>query len=86
MATLIKMDGALEIVHPKDGIGKPFKLEELQGYVGGYIESVYLDNGTIMLVNEEGMLRHLDPNPRAALIAKQRIVGDVLIVDNKEFY
>lgn len=39
MAKLIKFTGAVEEVKPADGMNC-FALEELQGFVGGYIELV----------------------------------------------
>lgn len=84
MATLIKTDGTLTIVHPKAGIGKPFTLEELRGYVGGYIEIIYPKDGTLGVVNEEGLLLNLKPNLRASLATGYSLVGDVLLCDNGE--
>ena len=84
MATLIKTDGTIITVHPKTGNGTAFSLEELQGYVGGYIETIYAGNGRIGVVNEEGRLMRLQPNPRASLVAGYDLVGDVLICENGE--
>lgn len=84
MATLIKTDGTQTVVHPQAGIGKAFVLEELQGYVGGYIEPVYPGNGKICVVNEEGRIMQLKSNDRASLITGYHLVGDVLICDNSE--
>lgn len=55
-------------------------LEALQKAVDGYIECVYLDDRTIMLVNEEGALRGMPQNPIASLLAQQLIFGPALIV------
>lgn len=84
MASLIKTDGTITTVHPKAGIGKSFSLEELQGYVGGYIEIVYTANGKLCVVNEEGRLMRLQPNPRASLVTGYDLVGDALICENHE--
>lgn len=84
MATLIKADGTLKVVHPKAGIGKKFTLEEMQGYVGGYIELIYPSNGIIGVVNEEGRIKNLKPNERASLATGYALVGDVLICDDSE--
>ncbi len=67
MATLIKTDGTISSVHPKAGIGKSFNLDELQGYVGGYIEIVYTADGKLCVVNEEGRIIGLDPIHAQAL-------------------
>jgi hypothetical protein len=40
----------------------PNELKSLQKIVGGYIESVSLLNGVVMLVNESGKLLGLDEN------------------------
>lgn len=37
-------------------------LTQLQELVGGYIETVPVDEGMLLLVNEEGKLRGMDPN------------------------
>lgn len=46
MATLLKTTGETREVQPADGV--EFTLQELQGYVGGLIEAVYLDDGRLM--------------------------------------
>lgn len=87
MAKLIKSNGEITEVKPKKG--KFFSLEELQGYVGGYIEFVGL-NGDIMVVNEEGKLNDLPYNEKATKFFQfvhgdiDVIVGDVLIASQKE--
>lgn len=63
-------------------------LEALQSVVDGYIEVVTLVPGkAVMIVNEEGLLRGMAPNPAASMIAKTKIVGPALIVgvDGDEF-
>lgn len=85
MATLIKaQDSKVSIVHPKAGDGLPFTLKEMQHHVGGYIEIVRLKKDKVMVVNEEGLLMGLPDNSLASFICRRRIVGDVLIIDNKE--
>lgn len=37
-------------------------LTHFQALVGGYIETVPVDEGMLLLVNEEGKLRGMDPN------------------------
>ena len=49
---LITVDGSVTEIAPNNG--KEFELEEMQKYVEGYIELIYLTNSQIMLVNEEG--------------------------------
>lgn len=63
-------------------------LEALQHSVDGYIETVTLIPGkAVMIVNEEGLLRGMTPNPAASMIAGTKIVGPALIVgvDGDEF-
>ena len=40
------------------------RLENLQNTVGGYIETVPVQPGTIIICNEEGKLLNLEPNIR----------------------
>lgn len=79
----IKVDGAQE----DKEFDRDLTLEELQGYVGGYIEVVYvrfnhLDQ--IMVVDEEGLLKGKKENSLASSIAHQFIVGDVVIVSHMD--
>lgn len=63
-------------------------LEALQAEVDGYIESVTLiPNKAVMIVNEEGRLRGMAPNPIASAAANTQIVGTAIIVgvDGEEF-
>lgn len=39
-------------------------LENLQRFVGGYIEVVHVTQNIVMICNEEGKLRNLEPNFR----------------------
>lgn len=52
MATLLLPDGTNKAVTPMNG--KSFSLDELQGFVKGYIEIIGLDNDEVMVINEEG--------------------------------
>lgn len=63
------------------------RLEALQYAVGGYIETVPLGNGGVMIVDEEGRLKGLARNTIASLVAGMDIVGKALIVgvDGEEF-
>jgi hypothetical protein len=74
---LIKANGELTEVSPANG--KKFGLDELQKFVGGYIEILSL-GALVMVVNEEGKLNGLPVNLNATDIwGKDVIVGDVLI-------
>ena len=85
MAQIIKTNG--EIIDVEQKNGKDFKLRELQKIVDGYIEIVWLPNGKIMVLNEDGKSRELETNIEATRIYynvfgyTDIIVGDVLICD-----
>ena len=66
-AILIQSDGEAKGVIPANG--GDFTLEELQGFVEGYIEIVPLTENVIMVVNEEGK-GVLPLNVPATIIAK----------------
>jgi hypothetical protein len=75
-----------EAVSP--GNTKHFTLKELHAIVGGYIEMVFLNDTTVMVVNEEGKLDELPLNVRATEIIRQAgitdtIVGDALVCKSK---
>ncbi len=88
MAEIIKSDGARVPTCPKNG--KTFQLEEMQGIVGGYIETIRLLDGRVMVLNEEGKLKGLPVNHMATSVAGASIfthdvlVGDVLVCESKE--
>jgi hypothetical protein len=90
MATVIKVDGTVATVEPK---ARHFSLEELQGFVGGYIEIIQLHDGRAMVLNEEGKLEGLPFNAEATGLARlagiatnDYIVGNVIVceVDGEE--
>ena len=83
MAKLIKVDGEITELQPRNG--EYFELEEMQGYVEGLIEPVYLPDGTIILVNEEGLLQNMGLNLTATLMAGFPLVGPALHVTDEEF-
>lgn len=56
-------------------------LEALQKAVDGHIETIGIVPGeAVMIVNEEGWLRDMTPNPIASAFAGIDIVGPALIV------
>jgi hypothetical protein len=89
MAFWLKTDGSISEVKPdhdaRDGI---FTLQQLQAFVGGYIEIVHTHTGALMIVNEDGKNHGLPFN----LLATERyrfgehdpIVGNVLICTMEE--
>lgn len=82
MAKWIKTNGETIDVKPKNGTD--YSLEELQGFVGGYIEIVRIDDERLMVVNEEGKLNDLPINSIATYMARELIVGDVLVCKANE--
>lgn len=79
-AALIPVSGASRQIAPQ---ADTFSLIELQTYVGGYIEAVYLPGNRVMFVNEEGLLKELPLNVSASSLAQRWIVGDVVVCDRK---
>jgi hypothetical protein len=57
-------------------------LKALQTAVGGYIEVVGLPwhPALCLVVNEEGLLKDLETNMHASMLAGQRIVGPVVLL------
>lgn len=87
-AKLLKTNLDVIEVTPKNGMD--FSLEELRGFVGGFIEIVPLSPSQIMVINEEGKLNDLPVNALAtnALYLAMGdfcdvIVGDALICDSE---
>lgn len=56
------------------------ELHALQTVIGGYIETVTLAEDAVMIVDEEGLLKALNQNALASLVARQQIVGTAVIV------
>ena len=82
MARVSKADGQTYETQPKNG--KDFQLKEMKDIVNGYIEIVYLRDGRLMVVNEEGRLERLPYNMTASLLAGETIVGDVLVCERNQ--
>lgn len=77
--TIIAADGTTRGTSP--GKGTFYDLQQLQRVVGGYIEVVGTRDGLgLLIVNEEGRLRQLPPNPVASVIAGRLIVGTAVLV------
>ena len=70
---------------PKNGT--TFELEEMQEIVGGYIEVIRLNDGRLIIVNEEGLLQGLPVNIEATNILRrdhsttQYVVGTAIVCD-----
>lgn len=82
MATLIKPDGTIHEVQPMNK--QDFQLREIQQNVEGYFEIIHLPEDKLMLVNEEGLLKQLQYNLIASMIAGQDIVGNALVCSSSE--
>lgn len=86
---VIKTNGETQEVNPKNG--KEFSLEELQGFVGGYVEKLNVNGKKVkqIIMNEEGLLMKLEPNLIVTELLSlefgrevKTIVGDVLVIYN----
>ena len=81
------MDTRIRVIvkRPEDAFGVPKKivpsLERLQSIVGGHIEQVSLGDGVVMICNEEGKLKGMEPSFQIAdgLGITDVIVGPVII-------
>ena len=86
MATLIKANGKVSTVNPKNGT--KFTLPELQRFVDGYITRIvvnYFGAPHDLIVNEGAKWHGLPNNMCASIIARRPIVGDALIVKQGEW-
>lgn len=82
MAKIIKTDGKEINVEPRNG--SDFSLSEMQRIVGGFIECVTLDNGQLMVVNEEGVILEMPYNKKASELFGHPIVGNVLVCESNQ--
>lgn len=87
MAKWIKTSGEVIEVFPKND-GEVFSLEELKGFVGGYIECVFLNDHQVLVLNEDGKLMNLPYNAVATEAFRMAfqptddfIVGDALLCE-----
>ena len=84
-ARIVYPDKDSEDYTPKNGT--TFELEEMQKIVGGYIEVIRLNDGRLIIVNEEGLLQGLPVNIEATNILRrdhsttQYIVGTAIVCD-----
>jgi hypothetical protein len=87
-STLYQPDGRTKDVRPANG--KHWTLEELQGFVGGYIEVLRTHDGGYMVINEMGKVvtPMLELNYQATRLYQHGrhdpIVGCALVVDTHE--
>lgn len=86
-AYLIKTTG--EVTEVKPANGKEFTLEELQGYVEGYIEATQTEDGRTLIVNEEGKLDGLPFNTTASELYNRPfdvIVGNAVLINDDSLF
>lgn len=87
MATLIDTNGKKTKVYPADK-EKGFTLEEVYALIGCKMVEVActFESGEMMLVDEEGWLKNKPTiNSVASLICGGYIIGNALVVSQKEF-
>lgn len=95
MAKLLRFDGTEDVVAPAD-LRSGFSLEELYTLIGCQtVEAIYLEDGNIMLIDEEGKLRGdflSRKNPAASVLLADAggmpddfIAGDAVICSPEEF-
>jgi hypothetical protein len=87
MGLYIETNGNEETIKPKEG--KHYGLKELQNLVGvngedALIELVPLSGGEYMVCDEEGLIKGLQFNTTASLMARNHIVGNVVVCLSKE--
>jgi hypothetical protein len=67
---------------------KMITLKELQDCVDGYIEFIWLREGKILVVNEDGKINGMETNSFASALIQNEgindyIVGNALLIDSK---
>ena len=72
MAVVIRVDGTQEMIAPQSP--PAFALEELHALVGGWIEVVYLPDGRLLVIDEEGKLKGYPRNEQATRLAAGRLL------------
>jgi len=78
MAILISPTGKMSKISPQNGT--VFTSDELHTLVDGYLECVYLPDGRLMWINEEGKLKGKQPNMVATFLALKVLQHGDLIV------
>jgi hypothetical protein len=76
-AEIYKTDGTVEFVAPANK--KNFTLKEMQEIVGGYIEIIFIDADSVMVINEMGNPAKIT-DPRAKWYIKNTVkqVGNLM--------
>lgn len=56
------------------------ELTALQNIIGGYIETIRIKDDAVLLVDEDGLMKGLMPNPTATNYVGRIILGTALLV------
>jgi hypothetical protein len=87
MITVVKADGSYCHVEKRDVLKQHGDmLTFCQKSVGGCIEfaPVAMSQDMQVVVNESGLLHDLEQNEFASMVCQQRIVGDVVVLTEKD--
>lgn len=76
----LKLEGRTVELIELAGTNTETELKAMQQAVGGYIECVTIAEDAALIVDEEGLLKGLDQNALASLVARRQIVGTALLV------
>jgi hypothetical protein len=79
MPQWITTDGKIDTTTPVLKTAE-LQLKQLQQFVGGYIELVYMNDGSVFVINEEGMLMGLPANREATRLL--RLTGTNVLMAN----
>jgi hypothetical protein len=86
----ISADLSVDITNPAPANGTDFQLRELQTMVGGFVEVLPLNDGRLMILNEDGKSLRLPINARATMLAAielsglDSISGNVVVIQAKQ--
>lgn len=82
----VKNTGTMQEIKPMNG--SDYSLQELQHYVGGYVEVIHLGAGKLLIVDAEGKIKNKLPN-RIATVWQiecgiyEWVAGDAVLIDEK---
>ena len=84
--TKIKTDGE-QTVTTREMMGKASPLntvdwDDARAFIGGWAEVVNLSRKTWLMVDEEGLLKRVPPNPTASALARRPIVGNAILIES----
>lgn len=84
MRQLIRADGHISPTYLDKPVDLDFARELIRGHIT--ITAVPGWNGAQLLCDEEGLPKRLAPNLRASVLAKQEIVGDVVLLTDEDVW